>query len=130
MPISALYAALLAPLFVVLSIRTIAWRRTARIAFGHAADSELLRRMRAHANFAEYVPYALLLIALAESLAAPVALLHVLGLTLVAGRHVHTYALSRAPHSIPLRVAGMTATFAVIAVAALAALGLAVSRLV
>lgn len=130
MPITALYAALLAPVLIALSVRTIAWRRSARIAFGHGEDGELLRRTRAHANFAEYVPYALILIGLAESLAAPSLLLHALGAGLVAGRCVHAYALSRNPHSIPLRVLGMSATFAVIIVAALCTLVLAVVRLI
>jgi len=60
MPITALYAGLLAPLFILLSIRVIDVRRTARISIGHGDDPELLRRMRVHANFAEYAPFALI----------------------------------------------------------------------
>jgi len=63
--ITAFYAALLAVLFLVLSVRVIGWRRESRVEFGHGEDSELLRRMRVHANFAEYVPFTLLLMALA-----------------------------------------------------------------
>lgn len=129
MPITALYAALLTPLFIALSARTIAQRQAARVAFGHAADDELLRRIRAHANFAEYVPFALILLAACEHLDAPSVLVHALGVMLVAGRHIHAYALLRTPHSLRLRVIGMSATFLVIAGAALIALVLAVGRL-
>jgi hypothetical protein len=129
MPITALYAALLTPLFILLSVRTIAARRKARVAFGPGEDDQLLRRMRAHANFAEYVPLALLLTALSESLGAPAPALHGLGASLLVGRIVHAYALSRTPHSVRFRVVGMTLTFAVLCLGALLALVLAVTRL-
>ncbi|MGZ5919923.1 MAG: MAPEG family protein [Hyphomicrobium sp.] len=45
--------------------------------------------MRVHANFAEYAPFALLLMALAESLGPPHVLTHLVGLMLVAGRTLH-----------------------------------------
>ena len=68
MPITALYAGLLAPLFLLLSVRVIRQRRGAKVAVrGDGGDAMLLRRMRVHANFAEYVPLALLLMALAEN---------------------------------------------------------------
>ncbi len=57
MAITAFYAALLALLFVFLSVRVIGWRRVKRVELGHGDDSQLLRRMRVHANFAEYVPF-------------------------------------------------------------------------
>lgn len=129
MPITAIYAALLTPLFIVLSVRTIAARREARVAFGPGESDQLLRRMRAHANFAEYVPMAVLLLALCESLAAPALALHGLGGALLAGRIVHAYALSRTPHSIRLRVVGMMVTFAVLGLGATMALVLAIARL-
>jgi uncharacterized protein len=61
MPITAFYAALLAPLFILLAVRVIRQRRGARVAIGDGGDKLLLRRMRVHANFAEYVPFALVL---------------------------------------------------------------------
>ena len=86
MQITAFYAALLAVLFLVLSVRVIAWRRQHRVEFGHGEDAELLRRLRVHANFAEYVPFTLLMIALAESMAPPDLLVHASGLLLIGGR--------------------------------------------
>ena len=61
-----LYAALLALLFVGLSIRTLRMRRRLGIAIGDAGNESMLRAMRAHSNFAEYVPLSLLLIYLVE----------------------------------------------------------------
>jgi hypothetical protein len=119
MPITAFYAALLAALFVFLSVRVIGHRREARVEIGPGNDPELLRRMRVHANFAEYVPFALLLMALTESIKSPSVLLHILGLLLLAGRVIHAYGLSQTPHILRYRVLGMTITFAVIGVAAL-----------
>ena len=66
MEITALYASLLAPLFILLSVRVIGARRSARVPVGDGGNTVLLRRMRVQANFAEYVPFALLLMALAE----------------------------------------------------------------
>jgi len=61
MTILPVYAALLALLFVLLSIRTIRTRHSRKVALGHGDDPAMLRAMRVHANFAEYVPLALLL---------------------------------------------------------------------
>ena len=116
------YAALLAPLFVFLSFRVIAMRRGANQAIGSGGVPELERRMRVHANFAEYVPYALLLLAMAELRGMWPPVLHVLCLVLVAGRCSHAWGVSRTPEVFRFRVAGMMATFVVLICAALAIL--------
>ena len=54
------YAALLALLFIALSIRTIRARRAHKVAIGTGGHAAVERAMRVHANFAEYVPLALL----------------------------------------------------------------------
>jgi len=119
MTITAFYASLLAVLFLVLSVRVIGWRREKRVELGHGEEPELLRRMRVHANFAEYVPFTLLLMALAESMAPPRPLLHLVGLILIAGRLIHAYGLSQTPQILRYRVWGMTLTFAALGTAAL-----------
>ena len=45
MPITALYAGLLAPLFILLSMRVIRRRRGAKVAVGDGGDMALLRRI-------------------------------------------------------------------------------------
>ncbi len=77
-----------------------------------------MRRARVHANFAEYVPMALVLLACAESLKAPAIALHGLGVVLVAGRIIHAYGLSQNPHNFRLRVLGMWLTMGTIALLA------------
>lgn len=129
MPITALYAGLLAPLFVLLSARVIVRRRSARVAIGHGEDALLLRRMRVHANFAEYVPIALILMALAESMQTSVYLLHATGVALVAGRLIHAYGVSQPKERLPLRVTGMVLTLSVILLLAMTCLLKSVSGL-
>ena len=76
---TGLYAALLGLLFVVLSVRTLRLRRNLRIAVGDAGNPKMLRAMRVHSNFAEYIPLSLLLIYLAEAQGANGLLIHALG---------------------------------------------------
>ena len=130
MAITAFYAALLGLFFVFLSFRVIGWRRLKSVELGHGEDSELLRRMRVHANFAEYVPFTLLLMAIAESMTAPRPLVHVAGLILIAGRLMHAYGLSQTPHILRLRVGGMILTFTALALSAIICLSLSLPFLV
>jgi uncharacterized membrane protein YecN with MAPEG domain len=122
MTVTSLYAALLAVLFVILSMRTIRLRRRLQVAIGHANDRSLERAMRAHANFSEYVPIALLLVFLLESALANRFLIHLLGITLLAGRLLHAFGVSRIDEDYRFRVTGMVMTFTVILVAAAAIL--------
>lgn len=121
MPATALWAALLAPLCLWLSMRVIGQRRRARIAIGTGGDPALERAMRAQANFTEYVPFALVLMALAEAGGTPGWVIHPLGAALLAGRLAHGWGIAREPEDYRFRVGGMMATFSVIALAALAA---------
>jgi uncharacterized protein len=107
-----LYAVLLAILFVVLSIRAIGARRIAKVAVGPLGREALDRRLRVHANCAEYAPFALLLLALAEARGAPDFALHAGGAVLVLGRLSHAWGMSRVPENFRFRVAGMGMTFA------------------
>lgn len=125
MPVTAFYASLLAFLFLLLSARVIAQRREARVEIGHGESQELMRRARVHANFAEYVPLALILLGCAESLETPAVALHAIGATLVVGRAVHAYALSQTPHNLRLRVLGMWLTLTVIGLMAFLCFALA-----
>ena len=117
--ITPLYGALLALLFIALSVRTIAARRALRIAVGDAGNPEMLRRMRVHANFAEYVPLTLLLFYMLEMQGAPPWLLHGLCLCLLAGRLSHAYGVSQVRETFSFRVSGMAMTFAALGGSAL-----------
>jgi uncharacterized protein len=50
MHVTALYAGLLAPLFVFLPVLVIRYRRDAKVAVGDDGNADLLRRMSVHAN--------------------------------------------------------------------------------
>ncbi|MCB1520289.1 MAG: MAPEG family protein [Hyphomicrobiaceae bacterium] len=125
MPITALFALPLALLYFALSFRVIGRRRAERVEIGDGNDRELLRRVRVHANAAEYIPLGLITMGLAEGLAAPPWLLVAAGTVLLAGRLSHAYGLSQSPHNMRLRVAGMAMTFTAISISALTAFGLA-----
>jgi len=117
--VTPIYAALLALLFVFLSLRTIRLRRRHRVALGDGDNPELRRAMRAHANFAEYVPFALLLVYFVERDGAHLALVHALGLALLAGRLLHAWGVSQPREDFRFRVTGMVLSFGVLLTAAL-----------
>ncbi|MBI5262128.1 MAG: MAPEG family protein [Bradyrhizobium sp.] len=116
--ISALYAALLAAVFLTLSLRVALtrWRRQEYLGQG---DELLARQIRAHANFAENVPFALLLLAFGEAMGAQAILVHGLGGVLLCSRVLHAYGVSKQPEPILMRVVGYTLTCVVIGAAAL-----------
>tara|TARA_R110000868_G_scaffold4155_6_gene25241 strand:+ start:7961 stop:8356 length:396 start_codon:yes stop_codon:yes gene_type:complete len=115
--ILALYAALLGLFYIALSIPIIRIRRGKRISLGAGDDENLRRRIRAHANFAEYVPLALILIACAVITGANAWFVHACGIVLIVGRLCHARAIYS--DTVPLRVCGMIATFGVIVAASL-----------
>lgn len=61
---------------------------------GDGGDPTLLRRIRAHANFSEYVPFILLMIGFLEISQLNTYLLHGLGVTLLTARLLHVYVLA------------------------------------
>jgi hypothetical protein len=90
--ITMFYAGLLALIFLLLGVRVVGLRRSLQVGIGSGGHEALDRAVRTHANFSEYVPLALLLIALVEAgTAAPAWLLHLLGLALLAGRLLHGF---------------------------------------
>ena len=114
-----LYAALLALLFVGLSTRTLRLRRRLGIAIGDAGNESMLRAMRVHSNFAEYVPLSLLLMYLVEVTGAPPLWVHGLGISVLLGRVSHAFGVSQTQENYVFRVAGMAMTFTPLIVSAL-----------
>ncbi len=108
------YAALLALFYMFLSIRVIGSRRSEKVSLGDGGNQVVRRRMRVHANFAEYAPLCLLLIAFIELQGGTGLRVHILCLLLLAGRLAHAYGVGGEPQKMPLRVAGMVLTFAVL----------------
>ena len=123
MIVTAIYSVLIALLFVLLAARVIRYRRANLISLGDGDDKILLRRVRAHANCAEYAPIGLLLLACAESLSGHPFLLHVVGSMLLVGRVLHAYGVSGPKMNLRLRTAGMVLTFLAIVGGVIATIG-------
>jgi uncharacterized membrane protein YecN with MAPEG domain len=128
LPITSLFAAFFAIYFVRLALAVIKLRRSNKVALGTGGVSELEGAIRAHGNFAEYVPLGLILLGLLESYHFSTALVAALGLFLMMGRILHARALSRA--NLKLRVRGMVITFGTLNILALANLVLAARAII
>jgi uncharacterized protein len=115
--VTPLYAGLLTLFFVVLSVRVVTLRRRG-IIFGDNGDFGVIRIVRAQANFAEYVPLALLMLGLLEMGRFSIYLLHALGIALLVARLLHGVALSFGWQIRFGRVAGAALTFIVLLIEA------------
>lgn len=110
LPVTSALAAAFAVALVGLSGWVTLRRVAVKASVGDAGDGVLRNRIRAQGNFIEYVPLALLCLALVEGNGAAAATLWALGGALVAGRILH--AAGMFGDSIRLRVAGMVLTYA------------------
>lgn len=126
LPLTSIYAALLGLLLVVLSMNVSRVRGVAKVSLGDGGHQGLIHAIRAQGNFIEYVPMAVILIALAEGQNAPAVAIHVLGVALVVGRVLQALGLVRAKAPMAFRFVGSLTTYLVIL---LTALGLLVHRL-
>lgn len=117
---TAVFASILALMFIKLSFNVIGFRRRNKISLGAGGVDELERAIRAHGNFAEYVPLVLFLIGALELNGAPLALVAPLGCLLVLGRYFHAKGINEPPPEFTNRVRGMKLTFAALGVSAIA----------
>ncbi|MDE2422085.1 MAG: MAPEG family protein [Gammaproteobacteria bacterium] len=92
MIITPIYAGLLALFYFVLSYRVVLMRD--KVSLGDGGNPILQRRIRAHGNFAEYVPFILVMLGFLELNHLPFYALNILGLTLLIARLLHGYSLS------------------------------------
>ena len=119
-PITAVFAALLALMLVGTSVRVTVLRARKKISFFDGGDPELGRAMRAQGNFIEYVPMALLLMALIEWTGAAPWAVYLFGAALLAARVIHAWGLYADVFNA--RVAGTSLTWLLLVVGALAVL--------
>jgi uncharacterized protein len=115
--VTPLYAGLLTLWFALLSVRVMNLRRHGP-AFGDNNDVGIARIIRAQANFAEYVPLALLLMGFLEVTRYSIYLLHALGVILIVARLLHGLALSFGWQHRLGRVAGAGLTVIVLLIEA------------
>jgi len=108
--ITAISAAVLACLNVMLSLKVIGIRRRDKISVGDGGNEELLRAMRAQANLLEYAPLTLVLLACAEINGVHRLLIGLLALVFIAGRILHPAGIRSAESPGSARVLGMQLT--------------------
>jgi uncharacterized membrane protein YecN with MAPEG domain len=113
------YAAILVLIFVVLSVRVIQMRASAKIGMGTGGDPVMERRIRVHGNFAEYVPLALLLLAFMEMQRHSIYIIHILCIVLILSRIIHAVGVTPVNENFPMRVCSVLGTFAVLVIAAI-----------
>jgi uncharacterized membrane protein YecN with MAPEG domain len=109
LPITSFFAGLFTLYFVRLAFNVIRLRRANKVALGAGGFSDLEGAIRAHGNFAEYVPLGLILLGLFESHSVHPVLVAVLGGLFALGRFIHARALGQA--NLKQRVRGMMLTF-------------------
>ncbi len=117
--ITALYASLLALVFLILSFNIIRLRFKLKVGVGDGGERMLTKAIRVHGNFSEYIPLALILLASYELSGANTVWLHILGATLLVGRILHAIGLSQSIGSSVPRFVGMISTFVVLLVLAI-----------
>jgi uncharacterized protein len=123
--ITGLYLAVLALLYVVLGLQVSRLRRGNRVLFGDGDNIKLRSAIRAHANFAEYVPIIVLLVAMLEMSGLPAARVHLLMAALLVARLIHPLGMYVGPRTLQFqicRVGGIVLTLLVLVAAALIAL--------
>ncbi len=116
MGITAFYAALLGLLFILLSFRVSKHRLADHVSLGDGNNPALGQAIRAHGNFAEYVPLALILIGLSEAQGAAALMVHLLGGGLLAGRILHAWGISQPNAVHNARKVGIVLTWVIIVV--------------
>lgn len=109
--VTSIIAAVLTIIFVRLSFAVIGLRRKNKIGLGSGGHEELERAIRAQGNFAEYVPFGLILIACLELNGVPWWLVVIPGIALIIGRLIHAVGINEPPPDFSKRVLGMKLTF-------------------
>jgi uncharacterized membrane protein YecN with MAPEG domain len=127
---TSIIASVLTIIFVKLSFAVIGLRRKNKVGLGSGGHEDLERAIRAQGNFAEYVPFGIILIACLELNGAPWWLVAVTGVTLIIGRLIHAVGINVPPPDFSKRVLGMMLTFSALITLAVLNLGWALYKLV
>ena len=109
--ITAFYASLLGLIYIKLSKNIIKLRRKYKVSLGHNNHSDLEQAIRAHANFAEFVPIGLILLVCLEVNKIHFIVVLLLGGLFFIGRIFHAQSFLKDEIDLPLRVKGMQLTF-------------------
>jgi len=108
--ITAFYAGLLGLIGIVVAFQCGRLRGKLNVPIGDGGDRGLLLAMRRHSNFTEWVPIALILIALLEMNGVSRYAIHALGAGLVIARIAHALGLRPDTLTNPARFVGAAGT--------------------
>ena len=130
LPATTITAALLGLIYLALSYRVSQVRLSDKVSMGDGGNETLIARMRAHANFAEYVPLILILMALIELARGAGAgfWLWLAGAAIVIGRLLHAWGMALPAPNKP-RIGGTLLTWTTLALLSLWAFVLAATTL-
>ncbi|MEP5231325.1 MAPEG family protein [Alcanivorax sp.] len=93
LPVTALYAALCGFLVIALAANVVRYRLGKKVSLGDGGHKDVNRAIRAHGNTVEYIPLALILMALLEINGGGNTALHIYGIMLVVGRLLYAYGM-------------------------------------
>jgi uncharacterized membrane protein YecN with MAPEG domain len=105
------YAAALAVMYLLLAGLVIRQRFKTRVGLGDGQQPDLIKAVRIHGNFSEYVPLLLILLLILEIQSAALWQLHLIGGLTLFGRISHAIGLSKSSGTSMPRMIGMICTF-------------------
>jgi uncharacterized membrane protein YecN with MAPEG domain len=108
--VTSVFASLLSTIYIKLTFSVISLRHKNEVSLGSGGFSDLEKAIRAHGNFSEYVPIALILMGCLEINGAPWWLVTFLGSTLTAGRVFHAMGIREDSTNFDNRIRGMKLT--------------------
>lgn len=123
LPVTLVTAAAAAIINLWLAFSVSSRRMASKVMLGDGGDPGLQARTRAHANFVEYAPFVLVLVAAIELARGPQWWLWALASAFLLARLAHGLGMMRS--SVPLRGGGAMATWVVMAALAIWALDIA-----
>lgn len=118
MPITPFFAAIFAVIYVILSLGVIKHRLGKKVSLGSGQDPQLEKAIRIQGNFAEYVPFALLLMWFLEIIAYEHTLVLILGTALLLARLAHVVGMREPKKYFIFRQLGALITFVVLLISA------------
>ena len=121
--LTACYGAILALIIVALGINVTMHRVKLKVPLGDGGNPQMLRMIRLHGNAVEYIPLAIVLMAVYELNGGSHLAMNIVGIALVAGRLIQTWGMWVTSTTTPGRQIGQSLTW--LSVAALALLNLA-----
>lgn len=109
--ISATYAAALAFYFIAWSFHVSFTRARTGVRTGDGGNPTMLTAMRQHGNLAEFMPFALVMMAFGEARGLSPLWLHTSGMFLIAGRLIHPFGITNEGGPIAARAIGQISTY-------------------